>query len=266
MGMTFSEYVAAPGINWSTLKAMDASPLHYRHRVDNPPADSTRLLMGRAVHTAVLEPDMFPLQYVVFDGPARRGRAWDEFAEANATRGILKADEYATCLAVRDAVHAHKPAAVLLKRGEAERSIFWDEPSSPVTGCKARLDYVSRGVIVDLKTTGTVDAREFGRTAGRMLYHGQASFYRRGMDAIAGAGHAVAFIAVEIEPPHDVAVFSVDVDAAEAGDQLVDRLLDQVARCYQDDSWPGRYAEAMPLELPGWLLPQSDEVWGGLTA
>jgi len=256
--LSFEDYCAAPGLNWSRLKAMDKSPLHFRHAIANPTEDTTRLMLGRAAHTAVFEADLFPVLYTVFPGAARRGKAWDEFSEANADKSILKADEYENCLRVRDAVHTYAPARDLLAHGIAESCLFWTDPATGIE-CKARPDFLDGAILVDLKTTGTVDAREFGRTAGRLLYHGQMSFYSRGVATTTDLEVDASIIAVELDAPHDVAVFDLDADARLAGDALVDRLLGEVMRCTAADRWPGRYAEPMPLELPAYLIDNGDD-------
>ncbi len=82
--MTFAEYLKLPAVNWSTLKAGRTSPLHYKHRLENPLEDSTRLAMGRGAHTALFEPDRFLLDYALFAGPRRAGKEWKAFKAASA--------------------------------------------------------------------------------------------------------------------------------------------------------------------------------------
>ena len=258
MTMPFSEYQALPGINWSTLKNMGASPLHYRHACDEDNEGSTRMLLGSAVHTAVLEPDEFPIRYAVFEGATRRGKAWDEFEAAIADKDILKASEYRLALAVRDAVMAHKPARDLLT-GTSEVVKTWTDH---VTGlaCKCRIDHINAaGLVVDLKTTGSVDAREFERTSARMQYHGQVAYYERGADV---SGSPAYIIAVEIDPPHDVAVFGVTAFALDYGDRLVSEYLNRVKACAESGTWPGRYQSVQELNLPAWMEAEA-QVGGG---
>ena len=40
---------------------------------------------------------------------------------------------------------------------------------------------------------------------------------------------------------------------------LVARLMDEVARCMKTETWPGRYPEPLPLELPTWLVDNGDD-------
>jgi hypothetical protein len=214
------------------------------------------MLMGRAVHCAVLEPDRFPLDYTVYTGSRRAGSEWHEFAAANAGKTILKADEYARCLDIRDAVRAHPVAGNLLANGDAEQTVTWADDKTGIA-CKARIDWVVRNSLIDLKTTRSVDAREFGAVAARMQYHGQLAFYTNGFlgsQRVSRAPSAPRIIAVESEPPYDVAVFRVGLDAMLAGYDLVAEYLHRLAECRASDTWPGRYPQQTELELPSWAL------------
>jgi len=263
----WDDYCAIDAVNWSTLKHMCKSAKHYRHRLEHPIADTARLILGRAIHTAVLEPDAFPLRYVVFDGSRRAGKMFDEFAEANEGRTILKRDEYDTALAIRDAVRDHDAAASLLY-GQSEVTVTWTDAGTGIC-CKGRVDHVNTdGVLVDLKTTASVDPFEFERTSAKMLYHAQLAFYARGLGLMDDITYSSAprIIAVEAEPPHDVVVFRVTEDALIEGDRLVSELLHKVATCRETGRWPGRFSAEQDLTLPPWMLTDDSttDTWGGL--
>lgn len=251
--MTYAEYSKVAGVNWSTLKELRRSPLHYQHRLANPREDTTRLMLGRGCHTSILEPDRFALEYAVFKGPRRAGKAWDAFKELHAADDtILKVDEYARCLAMRDAVRRHPIASHYLTGGEAEKSIEW---ADRLTGlpCKGRIDYAIKGrALVDVKGTKDVDAEQFAKLAHRMGYFGQAAFYRDGWTTVHDETLAFVVIAVEMEPPHDVAVFKLDEDSLYAGYEEVQALLVRAAECQRTQQWPGRYQEEQTLRLPRW--------------
>ena len=257
---SFSDYWSRPGTNWSRLKHMSDSPLHYHYHLTHPIEDTTRLLLGRAVHTAVLEPDAFPLAYAVYDGARRAGKDWETFSAANASKSILKASEYQLCLDVRDAVRGN-PRAVELLSGDSEVTRTWTDDSTGIA-CKARLDHLS-DALVDLKTTASIEQHRFEATAARMVYHGQLAYYRRSI----GDAPPVYMIAVEIDPPHDVAVYRVDEEALGYGDMLVAGLLRRVQECTAANEWPGRYEEEQELYLPAWLGQAAEETssgWGAL--
>jgi hypothetical protein len=264
--MKFADYLKLDAVNWTTLKAMRRSPKHYRYVAAHPAEYTPAMMLGRAVHTAVLEPDRFPLDYAVWDGARRQGNAWEAFKIANAKRTILRADEYALCLAIRDAVRAHPVAKHLLEVGEAEKTITWTDPDTKLK-CKGRLDWLNGIGLCDLKTTVDLDPFRFGAQVARLGHHCQLAFYRRGLHAN-GLDVPVKILAVEKEPPYDTAVFALDEETLYAGDEEVTELLRRVAECRKTNTWPGRFGEGeAPLALPGWAFGNfGDDVTGlGLT-
>jgi exodeoxyribonuclease VIII len=257
--IAFDAYLAIKAVNWSLLKEARESAAHFRARELAPLEDTTRLAVGRAAHTAVLEGDDFLRAYSLFTGARRAGQEWEAHKAANVGRTHLKQDEYDQALAIRDAVRGHPAARRLLESGIAEQSLQWTDEETGLA-CKARLDWLSvaAGALVDLKTTQSVDAFAFGRRAWDMGYHGQLAFYRRGLRAH-GLDLAAKIVAVEIEPPHDVAVFAIEDDALAQADAEVGRLLRLVAECRARDEYPGRYAVEQPLRLPGWAVVTVNE-------
>jgi hypothetical protein len=254
----FEKYAAIKAINWSTLKELRRSPAHYRHRLENPREDTTRLALGRAVHTAVLEPHRFLLEYACFDGERRAGKAWEAFAEMHVNRTILKRAEYEKCIAVGDAVRRNAVAANYLARGAHEQVVEWTDPDTGLP-CKARIDWVGDGYVLDLKTTNDVEANRFAATAARMGYFGQGAFYAGGLACTTGKPHAAIIVAVEMDAPHDVAVYRIDDDSLYAAAEEVRELLRIAATCREVDLWPGRYTEEQTLRMPRWMLDDESD-------
>lgn len=259
---TFPEYQQIPGVNWSSLKHLMKSPLHYKHHKEQPPEDTATLMVGRLFHAAVLEPDRLPLDFAVWTGARRQGGDWEAFKAAHTGRTIVKAEEYREALAMRDAVRAHRAASRILTGGLAERSITWEDPETGVW-CKGRLDYLRPDGFVDLKRTANLDERRFGNTAHDLAYHCQFAFYARGLKALGMEVPKVWMVAVEGSEPYDVAAFEVDEGAIATGDEKVSELLALLADCEKRKKWPGRYPEEVKWFLPGWAYTESDEEFSG---
>lgn len=256
-----SGYDTIRAVNFSTLKELERSPAHYAHRLTHPRADTPAMRLGRAVHTAVLEPERFADEVVVFDGATRRGKAWDEFASTHEAHTILKADEHDVCCAIRDAVRGHAVAGPLLA-GDSEVTVEWDDPATGLP-CKGRIDHLDGDAVFDLKTTGTIDAWAFEAHSARMLYHAQLALYARGVSVAHGiTGVTATIIAVESEPPHDVAVFDLTDEALVVGAAKCDEWLARLVECRDSGTWPGRYADRQELTVPGWLSLDPDSGLG----
>jgi exodeoxyribonuclease VIII len=250
-------YRASEAVNWSTLKFMRLSPLHYLWAAKNVREDTPRLGLGRAVHTAVLEPDDFPLSYAVFDGKQRRGKEWEAFKAANENKTIVKRSEYARALKIRDAILSHPVASCHLRAGgHVERAIRWTDEATGVE-CKGRPD-LENEFVIDIKTCQSVEERRFASLAARMGYFNQLAFYRSGIATLTGVVKPCVIVAAEIEPPHDVGVFVIDEDSLGVAEEENARLLARVAECRASGEWPGRYQEQRSLSLPAWMWSDED--------
>jgi hypothetical protein len=239
---------------------MGTSPAHYSYHLTHPLEDTDAMLLGRAVHTAVLEPDSLPLEYAVWRGGKRVGAEWKEFAGANADRDILTEVQYEKALAIRDAVRSHPVAAQLLAKGDAEVPLTWTDAETGLA-CKCRVDWLTGRSFVDLKTTRDLSERRFANTIEDLAYFGQLAFYRMGVGALLKTvAEPPLIIGVESEAPHDVGVFAVSSDWLWAGDDLAHELLAKVAECTASGEWPGRYPKKVTLERPYWASDGENDV------
>jgi hypothetical protein len=258
--MSYADYHAIAAVRWSHLKHMDRSPLHYLHATTQERPDTPALRFGRAVHVLTLEPEQWGARYVVWDGGARRGKAWESFEGDNADREILTADEAERVRAIAGAVRRHPVAGPMLAVGATEGVIQWADEETGVA-CKGRFDHV-HGRLVDLKTAADVDPRRWMANAYRYGYHAQLAFYADGLRAsgvdLRDADPAI--ICVESVPPHDVLVYTLDPIIIDQGRQMYRRLLARVKECTERGEWPGiSGASTLPLVLPAWAEAEGDE-------
>ena len=255
---TFSEYLNIDAINWSSLKAMQVSALAYHYFKNNPAPDKPAYALGRATHTAILEPDLFDSQYAIFDG-RRAGKKWEEFKAAHFDRDIIKPAEYDLVQRMAEAVHAHPVAHVHLLGGVAEQTMVWKDPPTGLK-CKGRADYITDR-IVDLKTARAVDPWNFNGAIGKYLYHGQLAFYHHGAWAADyKIDMAPLIIAVQSSAPHDVAVYSLPPEVMQAGADLFRSLLDRLSDCLRTNEWPGCAPDSvLDVSLPSWAAGMESE-------
>jgi hypothetical protein len=257
--VTHAEYRALAGANYSTLKAMALSPAHYRARVAEPSRDSDAMRRGRAMHAAVFEPEAFAARFPTWDG-RRAGKEWLAFLAA--CRGdYLLATETEQVRAVAAAVRSHPDAGHMLVGGRAEHIIQWTDAETGIA-CKARLDYLRPGALLDLKTCRDASPLGFGRAAARMYYHVQSAFYGDGVLAVTGALPVPYIVAVETEPPYVVQVYRVNDDAYECGRETYRGWLRTLAECRATDRWPAYREGVTELCLPNWVFGDEDGLDG----
>lgn len=257
----FAAYCQIDAVNWSSLKHMQKSGLHYLANKAAQDKDTAARMTGRTVHTLALEPDRFDQDYAVYEGGDRKGKAWDAFKAANVGKTILKPGELAGSRSAADAVRRHPVARKMLEGCKFEQNVTWTDPETGLL-CKMRADFLNPDLCIlgDLKTTDSVNPRRFGSQAGKMGYHGQlGGHYVNG--CIHGLGWTpkkVAIIAVEAKDPFDVGVFILSEDDIAAGQAEVSRLMLALATCRDTDVWPGQCPDETPLALPGWLFSGND--------
>lgn len=254
--LPIERYFALPGESATALKDVLVSPLLYdwRQREGRPDKDTLRL--GRAIHTAVLEPQRFRAEYAVWpaENGARRGKAWDAFRVEHAARTILTEAQVDAALKVADAIRNHAVASKLLGEagGKPELSITWRHERTGLM-CKARIDWLC-SALVDLKTCREVVPEMFGSQAARLRHHVQLAHYGYALDSL-GLRLPAKLIAAQNQPPYDVAVFRVDDDALVIGEQLVEAALDKIVACRESGMWPGVAWDAeLVLKLPAWAV------------
>lgn len=258
--MSFEEYLAVDAINWSTLKHMEKSPLHYRYACDHPSADTTGRLKGRGTHTAVLEIERFMIDYACFKGKIRRGKKWDAFKAVHPEDNILKLDEYEHCLSAAKAVRNHHLVKPILERSEREVTVEWVDEDTGLK-CKARLDLLTDDGIFDLKGVKSTDARMLASEVARMRYHAQLAWYQEGVKRARGRTLNTGLICVEHGPEHDVCLNDAGgEEAIYQGWELCRLLLNRVAECKSSKRWPGRHEEPLALSLPSWVWPDDEQV------
>jgi hypothetical protein len=251
-------YAEIQAVNFSTLKNMNVSPAHYRYWVDRAVPETDAMTIGSAVHVAVLEPDKFPLRFMVWEGGVRRGKEWEMFKVAAGDRGILKPDEYQTCLDIRDAVRGHERAGELLVSGISELTIQWTDETTGMA-CKGRIDYLNAAnVLIDLKTTRDAGGA-FLNQAARMLYHVQMAWYRDALRACKRSVAETKFIAVENKPPYDVMVYDIPDAVLKQGRDRYQGWMLKLQECRLADKWPGRCPDwEVPFVLPEWASGEDD--------
>lgn len=261
--LTREQYDALDATNWSTLKNLSRSPLHYAHGLKNARRTTPSLGRGLTTHVAVLEPDLFAESVVIWDGKVRRGKEWDAFREANSGKEILKRSEFSTAMALQNAVRSDPVAAPYLLRGQAEQSIVWTDEVTGIA-CKGRADWIG-SALVDMKTTRDASPEGFAREAWRYGYWAQLAFYSDGLVASGERVRPVVIIAVEAEPPHPVVVYRLTEERLQTGREEYRELLSRLKglREIGREAFSTGYATCeLELELPRWMRDDDDGLEG----
>ncbi|WP_159711583.1 PD-(D/E)XK nuclease-like domain-containing protein [Geminicoccus flavidas] len=263
---TNEEYHSGPGISKSHLDwiapELDRTPRHYWHQYLNPerePEENTpALIFGDAVHTAILEPDRFHEHVIKGLDHDRRSTAnkfaWAQFEEEHAGKIILKVDDYAKVLRIRDVVHAHPVVGPMLRNGKAEQSFYTVDKETGLL-IKCRTDFLSDGgeYILDVKTAESASPRKFAKSVAEHRYDVQVGHYEPIFEDLYGERPKHwFFLAIEKDEPFAMGLHLFrDIDRA-PGRARARRDLLLIAQCRNEGHWPDHAFDATPLDLPYW--------------
>lgn len=251
-------YHAQPGLNKSGLVQLAKSPAHYfewYHALEEEP--SKAMVLGTALHTAVLEPEKFKQSVMISPKIDKRTKAgkeeWAAFEKKAVGKIILTEDEADAIEGMKASVFNNMTAYDLLLEGKSEQSIFFKDPDYDFL-CKVRPDfYTPDKEVVDIKTCLDAGYDGFSKAVANFKYHWQALFYLKGLTAVTEAEHnKFIFIAVEKTPPYAVAVYEATKDMLNSAEQQIAPVLAVYAECLTGNVWPGYVDELQPLELPRW--------------
>lgn len=258
-------YADQSGVNWSSLKHILRSPLHYQHARTVGVKETAAMRFGTAVHLAILEPEQFRVRYAVEPefGDCRSSKnrdARDQWRAEHQHIATMEQDDWDRIGACASAVHAHRPAMNLLRGAEVEQGLTWVDRETGVP-CKGRLDAINGTSVIDLKTTTSAEPWAFQSRAAKLLYHAQLAFYCDGLTEVTGAASGAYFIAAESDAPHDVAVYELGDDALAAGRDLYRRALVRLVECEASGTWPGVAGDSiLPFWLPKWAQLEQDDL------
>lgn len=281
-GMTYENYAAIEGLNFSSLKYMSISPRMFRYRLTHPEPRKRAWVLGGAIHCMVLEPDAFMGRYIVLDAEtvkevapgrgSKEGKAIvaehpemstaamtsDEYTAACVAltfpgKEALTEKQHATCVAASEAVREHRAARDLLRGGLAEESISWIDERTGFK-CKGRCDYLRPDLVIDLKSSRDPSPSKFERDALNYGYAAQVAFYHDGSRAAkrTNGDRRPCVIAVRTKDDFDVAAFELTQETLDIGRAIYRNLIDRVAECTAAGYWPGVAPELRSLNLPPW--------------
>lgn len=130
---------------------------------------------------------------------------------------------------------------------EKEATVLWDDAG---VACKARLDMVGPGLVIDPKFPDELDVAKWEKLIRYSpLYQMQAYAYTSAMEAVTGESHEMLFAACEWSYPYDVALIPAGRSVIEAGRVRWEKERDTWKRCLETGDWPG-VGRREPVEVP----------------
>lgn len=278
--MDIEEYHAHPAISNSGLSLFAKAPRCYQYEkyersAEERDKDKHHFVMGSALHTLLLEKELFNRRFFIWSGKPRNtkeGKADYAAAEEQAAGRVLLAQkDFDAILAMTQAIVNDRAALKYIEKpGVVEPSIIWRDPVNEVD-CRCRPDLVLTDdhTLIDIKTAADASAEAFEKSIYNFGYDRQAYFYSKGYEAVTGnLVKKFVFIVVEKTPPYLVGVYPVDQVALMSGQIRVERLLEAYADCVKRDYWPGlNEGKEKEISIPSWAAyKMENETHEGVSA
>lgn len=251
------EYHAHPALNFSSLKSILQSPLHYQAALKAPKKEPSKaMFLGTMVHSKILEKreENYAVMPLNLDGRTVAGKAWKE---ANASKTCITQDEFAQYKRMIGAVESNTDVQYLLSRAvECEIGIVQKYSGVEIKGkidCLIK-DENGQYAIIDVKTTQSCEPHEFSRSACGFKYFFQTVFYQSLVALEYGLDYQPPFywLAIENSEAADVCIFQPPADGLELGQKQMDKALALHAECTRTGKWFGHSSGIIELEIPQW--------------
>lgn len=251
-------YHSHNSISNSGLRLVDRSAAHYKYA---PKRESTRaMVIGSALHMAVLEPDEFCKTYIQTLATDRRSKEYQIYSDEYGDNRVLTLRESKHVEGIRDSLWS-KFGELLSLPGHNELSGFSIDPETGVV-CRHRFDKLTTtGIAIDLKTTldGRNDA--FSRSIQAYSYHVQCAFYQDQFSWITDNElNDFLFLVVESDSPYAAKMYRLNQESIGIGRSIYRKSLNEFAKCKESGIWPAYECDEIEeISIPEWALNQHDK-------
>ena len=258
------DYRRQPGVNQSSLKKILQSPAHYQAALKNKLIPTPAMEMGTALHCLTLDGQKaFEAQYVKKPEGIRlntkEGKEWKENAGRKKVLSVGGKDDpwgsvYGMDESLRRLAYFDPSQPDYIKYNEV--SVYWEWEG---VQCKARLDRVDveAQLVLDLKTTDSIEPEIFTKKVVGLGYDFQLSFYLEAARVAFGKDFRFIFAAVERKAPYTVDLFEASDEMMAEGRAKCIAALRLLKTCNELGEWPNRPATIRKLSYPSWYTPYS---------
>lgn len=264
------KYHTGIGVSHSALQVFRRDPREYQWKYILGNHDRQRkdyFDFGSAVHEVALLGNKSNIKLipecVLSSNGAKSGKAWKEYEQENVGFLLLKQPEFDAVMDCVKTIYEHPLASKLLAcEGPAEHCYRHEDGLLRLhLKCKPdKLAVTPHGtVVVDLKTTESVNPAAFAKSIVSYHYDCQRYFYERVLRALNIDVVDFVFIAVSKQPPHCVNCFSINGEDMATACTLVEDALTDLSERYESDNWlPRDHDKVIRLSLPSYARYRGD--------
>jgi hypothetical protein len=241
VGMSEEDYNKWDALRSSDIKLIRESLYKFKHKKEEP--DKDHLIFGRAVHCAILEPDLFEGRFAPpFSIQRPEGNAatkeenggckeayqeWKiargEYIESQKGKSILDSEQWEGVNQIRDNIYVHAPAHMkkvvdVLMKSEKEVG-YRAEIANGVYG-KAKPDAIIDEIGLDVKTSNSSDFKRINNSIEKWGTNVQGAYHAMIAGMVEGRNiKKITYLYAESSPPwriHFKILNSTHIDLGES--------------------------------------------------
>lgn len=261
-GVPMDEYRTSEGVSASTLNAFRQarSPRHFKHAQEHPKKPSEAFDQGRAIHSVLENGRKFLDNLAIVPDVDKRTKTGKEavarfYADLRPGAVVVEPDWVDDIKGILNSMESHPRIRQLIGEGTRESSLWVHDPEFGLT-LKCRPDLISaKGFLVDFKSTRDASKQSFLNdifSPRSYLYSMQMAHYCHCLRLAGLGGDSATIVAIEKEPPYEIAIYPLDVGCLAVGESWWRKTLTDYAKCVRENDWPGYPRAAQPVEIPVW--------------
>ena len=254
-GMPNEVYHAHDSVSKSSLDLFDRSPAHLHFA--EPFKSSRAMVIGTAIHTALLEPERFKKEYLLLDSVTdRRSAVYKDAIKHTPEENVLVATEAKNVKSMTETAKSNTDFIDYASEGYEVELSFFGICSATGEAIRCRFDMLtSSGRALDLKKTRDARPSEFSKSVFNYRYHVQHAFYSHVYKCVTGDDlKSFEFFAIEETSTHTNAIYSLCEETLELGNYYMMKNLKDYASCENPAS--SIWIEKETISLPSWAYSQ----------
>jgi hypothetical protein len=191
------------------------------------------------------------------EGTLEQIRYWAEFDEKTRGKIVLSEEDWQTAKRIEEQVRKHPAAIEIFAKGKPEVTIVWIDPLESVL-CKARIDWLTDGVLMDVKSTESASPKQWPFSVRKYKLHCQAAWYMDGWKELTSEDALFVFGAYEKEEPYASGYYYCKQRVIDLGRSINRRHLKQYAKCLKSGVWPSYSEELLEFDFPDWAFKEEE--------
>jgi exodeoxyribonuclease VIII len=265
--INIEDYHSDDGISNSGINLILDCPKRYWNEYINPlnqkdSEKSRSLLIGSALHYLSLEPELFDSTFIIspkVDRRTTKGKEeWNNFQSyVHSLKNkltIMSEEIYLIAKQMAISLNENKAFQAIKKMGgKIENSLYWYDDNGVLL--RSRPDFFNDEIILDIKTTKSLNEFSFKRAIGEYGYHRQAALAEDGLTKLSGISNRdFVIIAIENKEPYLTKSFRLRSDSLSIGREEYKKGSEIYKSCLQSGIWPGYDDRIQDISLTDWYI------------